>query len=155
MNSLSATKVFDYMRHDPTETGQSYDAIFDAVGNLSFLRLRHALTPRGAFGSAGGLVNFAMVPLTVRSRGRRAVFAAPAFSQPNVRFIAELNGVRRPSVQSSIAPIPSTRSWRLPATSRPRTGDDTPLFRYLRDVNQLNKDGSLRAPSAPAPASPS
>ncbi len=41
MNSLSATKVFDYMRHDPTETGQSCDAILDAVGKLSFLRLRH------------------------------------------------------------------------------------------------------------------
>lgn len=88
------------MRHDPAETGQSYDAIFDAVGKLSFLRLRHALTPRGAFGSAGGLVNFAMVPLTARSRGRRAVFAIPAFSQPNVRFIAELmeSGAFRPVI---------------------------------------------------------
>jgi NADPH:quinone reductase-like Zn-dependent oxidoreductase len=90
VTSLGATEVFDYTVHDPTETGRPYDAIFDAVGKLSFLRVRRALTPRGAFGSSGGMLNFAMVPLTARSRGRRVVFAVPAFSQPNVRFLAEL-----------------------------------------------------------------
>ncbi len=36
----------------------------------------------------------------VDSRGRRAVFAIPAFSQPNVRFIAELmeSGAFRPVI---------------------------------------------------------
>jgi NADPH:quinone reductase-like Zn-dependent oxidoreductase len=90
IKSLGATVVFDYAQHDPAETGQPYDVIFDAVGKLSFLRLRHALTPRGAFGSAGGLLNVAMVPLTARSRGRRVLFSVPAFSQANVRFLAEL-----------------------------------------------------------------
>lgn len=90
VTSLGATEVFDYAVHDPAATGRPYDAIFDAVGKLSFLRLRRALTPRGAFGSSGGLLNFAMVPLTARSRGRRVVFAVPAFSQPNVRFLADL-----------------------------------------------------------------
>ena len=38
----------------------------------------------------------------VDSRGRRAVFAIPAFSQPNVRFIAELmeSGAFRPVIRS-------------------------------------------------------
>jgi NADPH:quinone reductase-like Zn-dependent oxidoreductase len=54
----------------------------------------------GAFSSAGGLLNFAMVPLTARSRGRRVLFAAPAFSQPNVVFLAELmeSGAYRPLI---------------------------------------------------------
>jgi NADPH:quinone reductase-like Zn-dependent oxidoreductase len=100
MKSLGATEAFDYARHDPAKTDRSYDVIFDAVGKLSFLRMRRALTPRGAFGSAGGLLNFAMVPLTARSRGRRVLFGVPAFSQPNVIFVAELmeSGAFRPVI---------------------------------------------------------
>ena len=90
VTSLGANEAHDYRRHDPAKTDRPYDVIFDAVGKLSFLELRRALTPRGAFGSSGGLLNFAMVPLTSRSRGRRVVFAVPGFSQPNVRFLAEL-----------------------------------------------------------------
>lgn len=90
VKSLGATEAFDYASHDPAASGQRYDAIFDAVGKLSFLSMRGALTPRGTFASAGGFVNLTMVPLTARSRGRRVVFSAPGFSQANVRFLAEL-----------------------------------------------------------------
>jgi NADPH:quinone reductase-like Zn-dependent oxidoreductase len=98
--SLGATEVFDYAVHDPAEPAAPYDVIFDAVGKLSFLRVRRALTPRGAFGSSDGLLNFAMVPLTARSRGRRAVFAVPAFSQQSVEFLAGLmeSGEFRPII---------------------------------------------------------
>lgn len=100
VRSLGAAEVYDYGRHDPTDTTQRYDAIFDAVGKLSFLHVRRALTPRGAFSSAGGLLNFAMVPLTSRSRGRRVLFSEPAFSQPNVEYLAELmeSGAFRPVI---------------------------------------------------------
>ena len=30
------------------------------------------------------------MPLTSRSKGRRAIFAVPAFSRPNVEYLAEL-----------------------------------------------------------------
>ena len=90
VRSLGATEVVDYRERDPAAAGRRYDVIFDAVGKLSFPRMRRVLTSRGAFGSSGGLLNFAMIPLTARSRGRRVVFAAPAFSQPNVVFLAEL-----------------------------------------------------------------
>jgi len=100
VRSLGATEVLDYATHDPTETDRPYDVILDAVGKLSFLGMRRALTPRGAFGSAGGLLNFAMIALTARSRGRRVLFAAPAFSQPDVNFLAELmtSGAFRPVI---------------------------------------------------------
>ena len=100
VRTLGATDVYDYREHDPAASGRPYDVIFDAVGKLSFPRMRRALTSRGAFGSSGGVLNFAMVPLTARSKGRRVVFAAPAFSQPNAVFLAELmeSGAFRPLV---------------------------------------------------------
>lgn len=100
VRALGAAEAFDYRIQDPAETGRRFDVIFDAVGKLSYLRMRRAMTPRGRFGSSGGLLNFAMVPLTARARGRRAVFAVPAFSQPNVEYIAELmeSGAFRPVI---------------------------------------------------------
>ena len=100
VRSLGATDAFDYKEQDPAEAGKRYDFILDAVGKLSFLRMRRALTPRGSFGSSGGLLNFAMVPLTARSSGRRSIFAVPAFSQPNVEFLAGLmeSGAFRPVI---------------------------------------------------------
>jgi NADPH:quinone reductase-like Zn-dependent oxidoreductase len=100
VRSLGAREVVDYEAVDAADTGRRFDVIFDAVGKLSFLRMRRSLTPRGAFGSAGGLLNFAMIPITARSRGRRVVFAPPAFSQPSVEFLAGLmeSGAFRPVI---------------------------------------------------------
>ena len=100
VRSLGATDAFDYKEHGPAEAGKRYDFILDAVGKLSFMRMRRALTPRGSFGSSGGLLNFAMVPLTARSSGRRSIFSVPAFSQPNVEFLAELmeSGAYKPVI---------------------------------------------------------
>ena len=92
VRSLGATGVLDYREHDPAEAGRRYEVIFDAVGKLLFPRMRRALTRHGAFSSSGGLLNFALVPVTARSSGRRVLFAVPAFSQPNVALLAELMG---------------------------------------------------------------
>ncbi|HSI98870.1 MAG TPA: NAD(P)-dependent alcohol dehydrogenase [Patescibacteria group bacterium] len=100
VRSLGAAEVLDYRQHDPASTGRQYDMIFDAVGRLSHVRMRRLLTERGVFASTGGLLNFVMVPLTARSRGRRVIFAAPAFSRPNVEFLADLmaSGAYRPVI---------------------------------------------------------
>lgn len=100
VRSLGASEVFDYTTDDVTATGRRYDVIFDAVGKLSFLRVRRSLTPSGVFGSSGGLLNFLIVPLTSRSSGRRVVFSGPGISQPNVELLAELmdSGAFRPVV---------------------------------------------------------
>jgi NADPH:quinone reductase-like Zn-dependent oxidoreductase len=90
VRSLGATTVVDYATNDPAKDGRRYDMILDAVGKLSYPRMRRAMMPTGRFGAANGLVNFASVPLTARSRGRRAIFAVPAFTQPNVQYLAEL-----------------------------------------------------------------
>ena len=100
VRSLGATEVLDYGQRDPASLGRQYDLIFDAVGKLSHLNVRRLLTERGTFASTGGLLNFVMVPLTARSRGRRVLFAPPAFSRPNVEFLADLmaSGAYRPVI---------------------------------------------------------
>ncbi len=100
VRSLGATETVDYATADPAATGRPYDVIFDAVGKLSYPSVRRALTSRGAFSSAGGLLNFAMAPLTARSKGRRVLFSPPGFAQPNVEYLAELmaSGAFRPVV---------------------------------------------------------
>jgi NADPH:quinone reductase-like Zn-dependent oxidoreductase len=100
VRSLGAAEVFDYRLHGPASTGRRYDLMFDTVGKLSHLRVRGLLTGHGVFASAGGLFNFVMVPLTARSRGRRVIFAAPAFSRSNVEFLADLmaSGAYRPVI---------------------------------------------------------
>lgn len=90
VGSLGATTVLDYRSNDPATDGRRYDMILDAVGKLSYPRIRRAMTETGRFGASNGLINFASVPLTARSKGRRAIFAGPAFSQPNVEYLAEL-----------------------------------------------------------------
>lgn len=90
VRSLGATTVVDYRTTDPATDGRRYDMILDAVGKLSYPRMRRAMAETGRFGASNGLINFASVPLTSRSKGRRAIFAVPAFSRPNVEYLAEL-----------------------------------------------------------------
>lgn len=100
VRSLGATEVFDYRERDLASTGRRYDLVFDTVGRLSHVRVRRRLTERGIFASAGGLLNFVMVPLTARSRGRRVIFAPPAFTRANVELLADLmsSGAFRPVI---------------------------------------------------------
>lgn len=90
VRSLGATTVLDYRTHDPADGDRRYDMILDAVGKLSYPRMRRVMAKRGRFGASNGIVNFASVPVTARSHGRRAIFAVPAFTQPNVEYLAEL-----------------------------------------------------------------
>jgi len=47
VRSLGAGRVIDYARDDFTQTGETYDIIFDAVGNCTFSRCERALSPGG------------------------------------------------------------------------------------------------------------
>jgi NADPH:quinone reductase-like Zn-dependent oxidoreductase len=47
VRSLGAGRVIDYARDDFTQTGETYDVIFDAVGNCTFSRCERALSPGG------------------------------------------------------------------------------------------------------------
>jgi NADPH:quinone reductase-like Zn-dependent oxidoreductase len=49
VRSLGADEVVDYTAGDFTDTRQRYDAIFDAVGKISFRRTRHLLKRNGTY----------------------------------------------------------------------------------------------------------
>ena len=49
VRSLGADTVIDYTKADFTQTGQTYDLIFDTVGNSSFSRCKGVLKPGGIY----------------------------------------------------------------------------------------------------------
>jgi NADPH:quinone reductase-like Zn-dependent oxidoreductase len=53
VRSIGADHVVDYTREDFTTSGQQYDLVFDAVGNLSIGAMGRALTPNGRAVVAG------------------------------------------------------------------------------------------------------
>jgi NADPH:quinone reductase-like Zn-dependent oxidoreductase len=49
VKSLGADKVIDYTKEDFTKSGQTYDIIFDTVGNISVSRCKRSLKQKGIF----------------------------------------------------------------------------------------------------------
>jgi NADPH:quinone reductase-like Zn-dependent oxidoreductase len=49
VKSLGADRVIDYTKEDFTQTGETYDIIFDAVGKSSFSRCKSSLKPEGIY----------------------------------------------------------------------------------------------------------
>jgi len=54
VRELGADRAIDYRQQDFTRTGERFDLIFDAVGNLWFPACRRALTRTGIVVAAGG-----------------------------------------------------------------------------------------------------
>jgi NADPH:quinone reductase-like Zn-dependent oxidoreductase len=55
VRSLGADKVIDYTKEDFTQSGETYDVIFDAVGKSSRSRCRGVLEKNGVFLTTNGL----------------------------------------------------------------------------------------------------
>jgi len=49
VKSLGADRVIDYTREDFTQSGETYDVIFDAVGKTSAARCKKSLKPTGIY----------------------------------------------------------------------------------------------------------
>ncbi len=49
VKSLGAVKVIDYTKEDFTQSGETYDLIFDILGKSSFSRCRNSLKPNGRY----------------------------------------------------------------------------------------------------------
>jgi NADPH:quinone reductase-like Zn-dependent oxidoreductase len=82
VRSIGADHVIDYTREDFTRGGQSYDLVFDNVGNRSFSDCRRALTATGMHipnsGRAGlGFALAALVRSTVVGQQGRPFLSTP------------------------------------------------------------------------------
>jgi NADPH:quinone reductase-like Zn-dependent oxidoreductase len=91
VRSLGADRVIDYTQEDFAKNGETYDAIFDAVGKLSFSRCRGSLKPGGVYNPTDGLQNVILAPLTSRIGSKRVIFPIPPrYTKKDVLFLKEL-----------------------------------------------------------------
>jgi NADPH:quinone reductase-like Zn-dependent oxidoreductase len=89
--NLGADRVIDYTREDFTSNGQSYHAIFDAVGKLSFKRCVASLGQGGLYLATDGLQNVILAPWTARFGSKKVIFSIPPrYSRRDVFFLKEL-----------------------------------------------------------------
>ena len=90
VRSLGADEVIDYTQEDFTENGQTYDAILDAVGNLSFSHCRGSLKRGGVYLATDGLQNL-FLSVWTRTADKRASFSIPPrFTKNDVLFLKQL-----------------------------------------------------------------
>lgn len=90
---LGAQHALDYADDDFTRHGETYDAVFDAVGKSTFGRCRRCLVPGGVYLSSDlgpYWQNLALPLLTVLSRGRKVVFPLPKADREVMGYLREL-----------------------------------------------------------------
>jgi NADPH:quinone reductase-like Zn-dependent oxidoreductase len=76
VKSLGADEVIDYTKDDFTQTGQTYDVIFDAVGKSSFSRCKGALNDGGIYLSTASTLGIVLQTLWTSKFGNtRAIVA--------------------------------------------------------------------------------
>ena len=84
VNSLGADRAIDYTARDFTRIGETFDAVFDAVGKTTFFRCRRLLKPGGVF-AATDLGPWGQNPLLAIwssvTRSNRVVFPLPKSSE--------------------------------------------------------------------------
>ena len=91
--SLGADRVIDYTKKDFTRNGETYDAVFDAVGKHSFRRCRRSLRPRGIYVSTdvGFMWHLPLLALLTRWIGsRKAALGIAKYTKEDVLFLKEL-----------------------------------------------------------------
>jgi len=76
VKSLGADRIIDYTNEDFTQTGQTYDIIFDAVGKSSFPRCRGALKEGGIYLSTAGTPVIILQTLWTSMFGSKRAMAA-------------------------------------------------------------------------------
>ena len=90
VRSIGADGVIDYTREDFTHPGQTYDVVFDLVGNHPLSALRRALHPKGIYvGCGGGGPDKGSADLLSNMLGRLVI--SPFVSQRIIGVFAKIN----------------------------------------------------------------
>lgn len=90
VTSLGADHIIDYTVQDFTQTGESYDIIFDTVGTRSFAECQAALAPQGVYLTTVAGLPAMLLTLWTRLRGgKQARFAAAGLRASSAK-IADL-----------------------------------------------------------------
>jgi NADPH:quinone reductase-like Zn-dependent oxidoreductase len=93
VRSLGADEVIDYLQDDFTESGKTYDIVFDAVGKHSFRRCRHSLKPGGIYITTdlGFMWHVPILALSTRWIGdKRATLGIGKYKKEDVLLLKEL-----------------------------------------------------------------
>ena len=93
VRSLGADTVIDYLEEDFTRNGETYDAVFDAVGKHSFRRCRRSIEPGGTFISTDLGFMWHVPALALATRvlpGKRVTLPIPRYTKENVLLIKDL-----------------------------------------------------------------
>jgi NADPH:quinone reductase-like Zn-dependent oxidoreductase len=91
VKALGADRVIDYTKEDFTRSGETYDAILDAVGKTSFSRCRNSLTKDGIY--LATLPTLAVILQSVWTSmigGRKVRFGDAVATTENLIFLKEL-----------------------------------------------------------------
>lgn len=93
VKSLGANEVIDFTTEDFTKNGQTYDAVFDAVGKSSFFKCKKLLKPGGIYFSTelGYMAqNVFLALLTPVFGGKKVLFPIPKDRKEDIQFFKEL-----------------------------------------------------------------
>ena len=91
VKSLGADKVIDYTKEDFTQSGETYDLIFDILGKGSFSRCRNSLKPNGIHLCASFKMRKILQMLwTSRRGGKRVICALAPGSTEDLISVKEL-----------------------------------------------------------------
>jgi NADPH:quinone reductase-like Zn-dependent oxidoreductase len=91
VRSLGAEEVIDYTQDDFTGSGQTYDAILDAVGALRFRDCRGSLRRGGVYLATDGFRNLFLSPWTALIGPKRVRFSIPPrFTKKDVVLLRAL-----------------------------------------------------------------
>jgi NADPH:quinone reductase-like Zn-dependent oxidoreductase len=106
VKSLGADVVIDYTKENFTQTRQTFDFVFDAVGKTSFGKCKPILGKNGIYistelGKNGENVFLALT--TPVFGGKKVLFPIPTISREDVEFLKELviNGYFKPVIDRS------------------------------------------------------
>ncbi len=91
VKNLGAGKVIDYKKEDFTNSGETYDLIFDVLGKGSFSKVKESLKPKGIYLSVSFKTKKLLQMLLTSMWGKKKIICALAIPKPeDLIFIKDL-----------------------------------------------------------------